>query len=262
MVAVPVEIGTREQSVLVLSLGFPSDPEMTRAGCAKRRGARLEGALHQAPKAVGKTLQEVRALDLTMWLLPPAPLPEPVHEPAMTRSRALPTVGTRSALRGALSQANSRPSSTLSSDRTSCAPACTVRVWIGAMARSSPSPPRASRATLRRVRVAPRCALEGARSELAARLAGCWQRCAASTSARGCRPPSSMPGPAHEPAMTRPTTLPTVGTRSALRAVLREVTSLTTTWPSIDRASCARRAHGDAGADHKLCPATRGPQTS
>jgi hypothetical protein len=37
---------------------------MTRAGCAKRRGAPLKGALHQAPQPIDKTLAEVRGLVL------------------------------------------------------------------------------------------------------------------------------------------------------------------------------------------------------
>ena len=57
--------------MLVLSPGLPSDPEMALAGCAKRRGARLEGAPHQARCSSCRMLAAVRGLDLTMWLLPP-----------------------------------------------------------------------------------------------------------------------------------------------------------------------------------------------
>jgi len=34
-----VEIGAGDQAEPVITIGFPSDREMTRAGCAKRRGA-------------------------------------------------------------------------------------------------------------------------------------------------------------------------------------------------------------------------------
>ena len=55
--------------MLVLSPGFPSDPEMTRGGCAKRRGARSS----MPRTGVGKWLAEVRGLVLATWL-PPAQL--------------------------------------------------------------------------------------------------------------------------------------------------------------------------------------------
>ena len=120
---VRVEIETGDQAVLVLSVGFPSDREMTRAGCTKRRGARLEIAPHQASRLF---LQDARR---GAWPRPqdvaaacPTSLPEPLHRPAMTKRTAVPTLGTRSALRAALRPTNSRPSSTASIARTSCAP--------------------------------------------------------------------------------------------------------------------------------------------
>ena len=196
----------------------------------------------------------------------PTSLPEPVHEPVRTRPTTAPTVSTRSALRAALSQANFRPSSTLSIDRTSCAP----RAWCGSRLRPETGPcsssVRTSRAILRHPSRGERSVVVRASRlpciKLAARLAGRLQRCAVSSSRRRCCSPGSLPEPVHEAAMTRRTGVPTLGTRSALRVALGHAKSLPTSWPSIDRTPCAPRAHGDAGAGRNLCPATRGSRTS
>src|SRR5208337_3151816 len=127
--------------------------------------------------------------------------------------------------------------------------ACTVRVWIGAGARSSASPPRASRVTLRRVREAPRCALKRALHQ--ARSSSCRMPAAVRglvlrtwlppAQLRCLSPSTSLPYPGPRPRRT-------VDTRSALRAALRHANSLPTSRPSIARTSCAPRARCVSGS--------------
>ena len=99
-------------------------------------------------------------------------------------------------------------------------------------------------------------------SSLAARLARRSRSCAASSSRRGCWSLTSLPEPGHEPAKTKLSAAPSDGTRSGLRAALRPANSVASRAPSIDRRSCARRAHVDGGAGHRLVschPRTTGP---
>ena len=170
--SVRVGIRTREQAVLVLSPGFPSDPEMALAGCAKRRGARLEACSARSIAAGWQDARRgARSRPQDVATAGPPSLSEPVHEPAMAWPTAAPTVGTRSALRAALRPANSLPSRSPSIDRTSCAPRARCVSGSGPWRRSSASPTWASRATLR-------WSSQGARS--------------AAVRARGCPAPSSL----------------------------------------------------------------------
>jgi len=138
-----------------------------------------------------------------------------------------------------------------------------VRVENGACDEAERVSPWASRPTLRRVREAPRCAPRAcpAPSSLLV-LKGAGRGARPRPQDVSAAPPTSLPELVHEPAMTKSTAVPTMGTRSTLRAALCQVNSLATSWPSIDRTSCAPRAHGDAGARRNLRPATRGPRTS
>ena len=72
----------------------------------------LKRVPHQARCSSCRTLAEVRGLVPGRGCCSPSSLPEPVHEPAMSRLTAVPRAGTRSAPRGALHHANSLPSST------------------------------------------------------------------------------------------------------------------------------------------------------
>ena len=82
-----------------LSPGFPSDPE---SGCAKRRGARSSVPRIKLAAVWQDARRGARPRPHDVAAAPPRSLPEPVHEPAMTRPTAVPTVRTRSALRAAL----------------------------------------------------------------------------------------------------------------------------------------------------------------
>jgi hypothetical protein len=201
---------------------------------------------------VGRACRGARCRPSRCGCRPPTPLPEPVHQPAMIRPTTAPTVGTRSALRGALSQANSRSSSTPSSDRTPCASRsrCVSGPWRGdrVPTMAFPSDPEMARW---RVPEAPRCALSTVpRTKLAAHPARCSKRCMTSSPGRGCRS-----------AMMRPTPAPTVGTRLALRGAISQANSRPSSTPFIDRTACVPRAHADVGAGHALSPATRAPRT-
>ena len=74
----------------------------------------------------------------------PAFRPLPDLEAGTAAYKTVPPAGTKPALRAALSRTENVHSSSPPIDRTSCVRACTVRVWIGAVARSSASPPRVS----------------------------------------------------------------------------------------------------------------------
>jgi hypothetical protein len=92
------------------------------------------------------------------------------------------------------------------------------------------------------------------------RFAGRSQSCAAwSYDVAAASPPCCLSPSLSVPSAGRSTAVPTVRSRSALRAALRQANSRTSSTPSIDRASCTLRAHGDADAGRSLCPAT-GPQ--
>jgi len=120
--------GTRTESLLVRSrAGLSTDG---RSPCAPR------GCPAPSSLLVGRRLASVRGLVLGTRLLLSHLVAWPVHEPAMNRLTAAPTVGTRAALRSALRQANSLPATWPSIDCTSCAP----RAHGDAGAGHTPSP--------------------------------------------------------------------------------------------------------------------------
>jgi len=228
-------------------------PETARAGCTSAprspsRGCPAPNSPLVLPRRSGRcsswSSRRVAAARPTQCVSPSTTLPRPGPRPRQPWAQDQPY--------GALSL-RPTPAFELAFDRSHIVRSpCTVRVWIGAVAKSSASPTWPSRATLRWPSHGARSAAVRAssvpRTKLAARLEGRSQRCRASSSGRGCCPPSSLPEPVHEPAMTRPTAAPSVGTGSGLRAALRQANSRPSSTLSIDRTSCAPRARCVSGS--------------
>ena len=125
-------------------------PEAARAGCTSAPRCQLAGApprtrrsfFHGARGGARHGLQDVAAARPTQCVSPSTSLPRPGPRPRQPWARDQPY--------GALSL-RATPACELAFDRSHIVRSpCTVRVWIGAVAKSSASPTWASRATLRR----------------------------------------------------------------------------------------------------------------